>query len=220
MTRTDTSHSTADVARRLGVSIPTVQRWVDQGYLKAWKTVGGHRRIDDESLQQFMARNGVRDEVAAAHATPGAAGGDTGTHAGDGPSVLIVDDNPDDRDLLTAMVEAALPGARIDLATNGFEALMCIGRTRPQVVISDLLMPHMNGLEMLRHLGADTDPAARPRLIVAVSSETPLRLAHLGALPRGVRFLQKPVRPAELAATLHEGLAVADAPAPGAHAPR
>ena len=49
------SYSTADVARRLGVSVPTVQRWVDLGYLKAWKTVGGHRRIDAETADRFIA---------------------------------------------------------------------------------------------------------------------------------------------------------------------
>ena len=48
------SYSTAAVARRLGVSIPTVQRWVDQGYLKAWKTVGGHRRIAKQAVDEYL----------------------------------------------------------------------------------------------------------------------------------------------------------------------
>ena len=48
------SYSTAHLARRLGVSVPTVQRWVDLGHLKAWKTVGGHRRIDAESAENFI----------------------------------------------------------------------------------------------------------------------------------------------------------------------
>jgi len=82
------SFSTAHVARRLGVSVPTVQRWVDLGHLKAWKTVGGHRRIDAGSAEDFIRLQSAKLGVAAIG--PAAA-----------PFLaLVVDDNPDDRDLL------------------------------------------------------------------------------------------------------------------------
>ena len=45
------SYSTNEIARRLGVSPQTVQRWVDTGRLSAWKTPGGHRRIDAKSAE-------------------------------------------------------------------------------------------------------------------------------------------------------------------------
>lgn len=45
--------TTAEAARHLGVSIRTVQLWVDGGALEAWKTVGGHRRISLESLERL-----------------------------------------------------------------------------------------------------------------------------------------------------------------------
>lgn len=45
--------TTAEAARHLGVSIRTVQLWVDSGALEAWKTVGGHRRIPLESLERL-----------------------------------------------------------------------------------------------------------------------------------------------------------------------
>jgi excisionase family DNA binding protein len=117
------SYSTAEVARRLGVSVPTVQRWVDQGHLKAWKTVGGHRRLDAESADRFIAAQAQGE--AALQASQGARKPMT---------VLIVDDNPDDRDLMSALIEAAVPGARIGHADNGFEALVAIGQDRKSVV--------------------------------------------------------------------------------------
>jgi excisionase family DNA binding protein len=170
------SHSTAAVARRLGVSIPTVQRWVDQGVLKAWKTVGGHRRIDAASVERFIrSREGVDPLPAVAAAT----------------TVLIVEDNPDDRDLLAALVEFALPEAEITLAENGFDALLGVGRRMPDLLITDIVMPHMDGLAMLRHLA--TQCATRPRVVVAVSSCAPAQLAALGGLPADVGFCAKPV---------------------------
>ena len=57
------SYSTAHLARRLGVSVPTVQRWVDLGHVKAWKTVGGHRRIDAESAEDFIRVQATRPDV-------------------------------------------------------------------------------------------------------------------------------------------------------------
>jgi len=45
--------TTAEAARSLGVSLRTVQLWVDSGALQAWKTVGGHRRIPLESLERL-----------------------------------------------------------------------------------------------------------------------------------------------------------------------
>ena len=46
-------YSTREVARLLGVSLKTVQLWVDNGILDAWKTVGGHRRITFESVERL-----------------------------------------------------------------------------------------------------------------------------------------------------------------------
>ncbi|HJW10688.1 MAG TPA: response regulator [Albitalea sp.] len=184
------SYSTAYVAKRLGVSIPTVQRWVDSGHLKAWKTVGGHRRIEAESAEQFFA----------SHAMTSAAS------APDEPlSVIVVDDNPDDRDLLVVLVETALPGAAITVAENGFEALVAIGQKAPDVLITDIVMPNMNGFEMLRHLSTRGD--ARPRAIVAVSSRTPEQFAQLGDLPLDVKFIAKPIDQQQFLETVQAAVA-------------
>jgi excisionase family DNA binding protein len=180
---TPSSYSTADVAKRLGVSIPTVQRWVDLGHLKAWKTVGGHRRIEAESAERLFRAQGQP-----ASSTPPA------------PSVMVVDDNPDDRDLLSALLETALPGAQISTAENGFQALVAIGQSVPDVVVTDIVMPHMNGFEMLRQLS--TQCAVRPRVIIAVSSRTRAQFAELGELPPDVRFIPKPIDPADFVATV------------------
>ncbi len=205
-----TSYSTADVARRLGVSIPTVQRWVDSGHLLAWKTVGGHRRIDARSADAFIRAHGHAhddDDAAATAATAATATASSSAGAapvGQPPAVLVVDDNPDDRDVLVALVEMALPGAAIHVARNGFEALMALGRALPQLVVTDLSMPHMDGFEMIRHLAAKFDGAGP--LILAVSAVDPASLAGREPLPADVRFLPKPVEPDRFVALVRTAL--------------
>jgi len=171
------SFSTAHLARRLGVSVPTVQRWVDLGHLKAWKTVGGHRRIDAESAEAFI------------RAQTQQRGGET--EAAGAFSVLVVDDNAHDRDLLCALVEIAVPGARVVVAPNGFDALIAVGKAMPDLIVTDITMPHMDGVEMIRHLC--TQGAPRPPTIVAVSAHSPAHVHRLGGLPSGVALLSKPV---------------------------
>jgi len=192
------SYSTAELARRFGVTTPTVQRWVDLGYLKAWKTAGGHRRIEAESAERFLTEQGLAAVTTEAPPPP---------HPAGGLSVLIVDDNPDDRDVLAALVQLALPGSVVTVVENGFQALGAIGRAVPDVLVTDIEMPHMNGLEMVRHLCSEIPKA--PRVIFAVSSHEPRRIDELGGLPAGVALVAKPIDP--LAFTVRLQSAVRDA---------
>ena len=189
------SYSTAHLARRLGVSVPTVQRWVDLGHLKAWKTVGGHRRIDAESAENFIRvqtqqRGGEGLATAAEAVAPF--------------SVLVVDANSDDCDQLRALVDVAVPGARVICARNGFDALIEVGKAMPDLIVTDITMPHMDGVEMIRHLSTQGD--ARPPAIVAVSSHTPAHIEKLGGLPASVTLLAKPVEPAKFVETVNLAL--------------
>ena len=185
------SFSTAHLARRLGVSVPTVQRWVDLGHLKAWKTVGGHRRIDADSAEGFIrAQTQQRGGAAAEPVVPF--------------SVLVVDDNADDRDVLCALVEMAVPGARVIVAANGFDALIEVGKAMPDLIVTDITMPHMDGVEMIRHLALRGD--ARSPAIVAVSAHSAAHVDGLGGLPPGVTLLSKPVEPARFVETVNAAL--------------
>jgi excisionase family DNA binding protein len=46
--------STSQVARQLGVSLGTVRRWADMGYLRAYRTPGGQRRFSPDQLDEFI----------------------------------------------------------------------------------------------------------------------------------------------------------------------
>ncbi len=203
------SYSTVEIARRLGVSIQTVQRWVDAGHLKAWKTLGGHRRIDADSAERLLrheltvGRQSLTPTTAAAAAAAPLAGGIQPT------TVLIVDDNEDDREILQHLVCTALPTASVTVVASGFEALVCIGRQSPDVLITDIMMPNMNGFEMLRHLAHDC--AARPKIIWAVSNHTRDELLNLGELPDDVLFQAKPLDRERFCAMLRNAVSLESA---------
>ena len=170
------SYSTAQVAKLLGVSVPTVQTWVDNGDLKAWRTVGGHRRIDAASAESFMKAR----QRAAADIFP----------LSPQWKVVVVDDNPVDRELLVELVQSILPGCAVRTAENGYEGLITIGLFKPDVVITDIVMPEMDGFAMIQHLC--THAEFKPKIVIAASSLPPQRLAKKGTLPSGVPLLAKP----------------------------
>ncbi|WOB08610.1 response regulator [Piscinibacter gummiphilus] len=178
------SYSTIEIAKRLGISLQTVQRWVDSGRLKAWKTPGGHRRIDAHSAELLFK---AHEQTTGSGAAP-----DLGAAAEARPlQVVIVDDDAMDRELMSTLVQAALPHAQLRVAGNGFQGLVMIAKLAPDIVVTDVHMPHMDGFEMIRNVLADAQ--TRPKLMIAVSAKSPRELADFGQLPSEVLLLRKPL---------------------------
>ena len=48
--------STSQAAKALGVSLGTIRRWSDMGYLESYRTPGGQRRFSSEQIEHFLAR--------------------------------------------------------------------------------------------------------------------------------------------------------------------
>lgn len=184
------SCSTIDLAHRVGVSRQTVQRWVDAGLIASWRTPGGHRRLDMASVERFLQGLGT----ASAAATHGLLA------AGDGRPekfrVLVVDDVPLQREVTQMVVHHAVPDADVQVADDGLEALIAIGRFNPHLVVTDIVMPHMDGVQMIRLLARADMP--RPA-VIAVTGHTAAEVAARGPLPPGVPMLFKPYDPLQLA---------------------
>src|SRR5512138_312657 len=105
-------YTTREAAQRLGVSVTTVQLWVESGALTAWKTAGGHRRIPSEAVDAMLA--GQHAPAAAPHEATSA------------PSVLIVEDEPVQREMYRLKFgEWKLP-LSLRLAQDGFDGLVMV----------------------------------------------------------------------------------------------
>ncbi len=116
--------------------------------------------------------------------------------------VLVVDDEPLARERLSHLVEE-LPDVELaGVAAGGEEALLLAGRLKPEVVLLDIRMPGMDGLEAARHLARMPDPPA----VIFTTAFDQHALAAFDAQAAG--YLLKPVR----AEKLQEALARARQP--------
>ena len=79
--------------------------------------------------------------------------------------ILIVDDEPDVRFVLKMAFESA--GHQIVEAHHGVAALERVDSSRPDLVVTDVMMPVLDGLELVRRLRANPDTAAIPILLLS-----------------------------------------------------
>ena len=110
------------------------------------------------------------------------------------PVVLVVDDEPDVVDLVRYRLRGA--GMTVLVATDGLSALKAAREHRPDQVVLDLMLPHMNGEEVCRQLRADRDTEAIPVLMLTAKGEPTDRIAGLEA--GADDYLAKPFSPREL----------------------
>ncbi|HUE96290.1 MAG TPA: response regulator [Longimicrobiaceae bacterium] len=82
------------------------------------------------------------------------------------PSILIAEDNPDSRDALRTLLEAY--GFRVTEAENGEEAVRKALTIRPDLILMDIMMPIMDGLEATKRLRGTAEMAKVP--IVALTA--------------------------------------------------
>jgi PAS domain S-box-containing protein len=117
-----------------------------------------------------------------------------------GVNVLLVDDEPDARAVVARLLRDS--GASVVSAGSGAEALVLSERQRPDILISDIGMPEMDGYELLRRMRESNDPNAERIPAVALTafarSEDRTRALLAGFLVH----VSKPVQPSELVATV------------------
>ncbi|HVS86509.1 MAG TPA: response regulator [Gaiellaceae bacterium] len=118
-------------ARFLGVAQSTIRKWSDQGRVPAFYTPGGHRRYRRSDLETFLARSG-----------PG--------RTQSGPLVLLVDDDARVRELVRITLENE--GYAVREADSAEEGMAAIEERKPDLVLLDVMMPHVDGWEMLRRV--------------------------------------------------------------------
>lgn len=168
--------STRAAAARLGVALSTVQAWVETGVLPAWKTAGGHRRIPAEAVAAISQRQRAVLEKAPDRQRF---------------KVLVVEDDAVTRAMYARQfAEWNLPISLL-MAEDGFEGLLLIGRHSPDLIITDLAMPEMDGFRMIRRL--KTHAAAIRGAIIVVTGLSAEEIAEQGGLPAGIPVYSKPI---------------------------
>jgi DNA-binding response OmpR family regulator len=116
-------------------------------------------------------------------------------------SILIVEDDRSTCLFLTETLKAA--GFTVASAKNGVEALECLGTGSYDLMLLDVWMPEMNGLDVLAAMPKE---GARPRVVVMTADDTPETLLKV-VREQACRYISKPVEPAALVELLGEVLA-------------
>jgi excisionase family DNA binding protein len=184
--------TTSEAAELLGVSVGTVQLWVEGGVLQAWKTAGGHRRVMRDSVEALIRKIPSTVDGAPTLTPPK---GVTSDKSDPSPSrrltVLVVEDDVHLLRLYETKI-SAWPMKPLVIAVNSAVAgLVIMGRSSPDMLITDLHMPGMDGFEMLRVLSRI--PETRHTKMVAVSGLDRQAIEDRGGLPPDIELLPKPI---------------------------
>ena len=133
----------------------------------------------------------------------GAEHGTAATTVASGPRVLVVDDNADIRDYVTALLA---DDYRVETAPDGRSALEAIRRHPPDLVLSDVMMPHLDGFGLLAALREDPHTAALP--VIMLSARAGEEAAVEGLDAGADDYLTKPFGARELRARVRAVLAL------------
>ncbi len=173
----DKYYSTHKVAKMFGVTSTTVVNWVKRGRLRAHRTEGGHRRISSRSVVAYARAEGLP--------IPG------DVLDGGKLKVLVVDDDPDFCDMVRDYLEAA-EGLVVRVAISGFEAGYSVAKFRPDLILMDIMMPHMNGFEVHDRLKNDAATAHIPLIACTAYGDAQLESEIQSRSFDG--YIQKPLR--------------------------
>ena len=181
MNRRFTSQQIADLVQ---VSPSAVLRWIDQGLLPAFRTPGGHRRVLEPALLEFLR----------AHQLP------IPRQLTPELRVLVIDDEVRYLRSLEAVLRRTHDNVKVELTDSAVSGLLKVGLFRPNVVLLDYNMPGMDGLEVCKRLKAA--PETRDIAVVAVSGRASPELEASFKEAGACGFLAKPLsaaRPRSLA---------------------
>jgi excisionase family DNA binding protein len=162
-------------AEYLGVAQSTIRKWSDTGRLPAFYTPGGHRRFRRSDLDSFLANS-------------------RGVPSRGAPVILIVDDDARLREFVRVNLE--MDGYAVREAGNAAEGLAALEKEPPDLILLDVMMPEVDGWEMLRRVREKHGVAAIPVIMFSgkVDEDTAETATERGAQA----FIGKPFDPQQL----------------------
>jgi len=131
--------TTGDVARYCHTTVMQVNRWIKSGALKAFRNPGGQNRITRGEFQRFLEKNGmpVIEEYFG---------------NSKGKKILVADDDPTVVNAISYLLKAQSKEFKVEVSKDGYETLIKAGDFKPDLLILDIRMPKIDGLEVCRRL--------------------------------------------------------------------
>ena len=168
---------TTYAAKLLGLSVGTIQTLVEKNELQAWKTQGGHRRISMPSIREYQRKHNMMT----VQSTP----------IDNRLRVLLVEDDAVTREMLRGYFNRSSMPVDCTTMSSGLEALIDISSIKPDILITDLDMPGVDGFELLRTI--KLNPQFNRMITLVLSVLSPEEIESKGGLPDGSVFMAKPI---------------------------
>ncbi|HMI99576.1 MAG TPA: response regulator [Gaiellaceae bacterium] len=165
-------------AKYLGMAQSTIRKWSDDGRLRAFYTPGGHRRYRRVDLDQFLER-----------------GASTASRRTEGRRlILIVDDDARLREFVRVNLE--MEGYAVREASNADEGLQALDEEPPDLILLDVMMPQVDGWEMLRRVQERHGVGAIP--VIMFSGKVDEQSLKTATAKGAQGFVGKPFTPQQL----------------------
>ncbi|MBH23627.1 MAG: hypothetical protein CMH57_03990 [Myxococcales bacterium] len=129
--------TTFEVAKVCNANITSIKNWIEDGKIRAFRTPGGHYRIERAVLIDFLNRYGMPNPFTAR----------------DRKRVLIIGTNPGDVELVRRAVGR---DHEVEGTDDGMEAALMVGERRPDCVVVDILMDGFDGERFLKLIRKNT----------------------------------------------------------------
>lgn len=177
MTEENRPYTTGEVAAFCHVTINAVKKWIASGKLAAFRTPGGHYRINRQDFREFLDKYKleVRDELFPERA-----------------KILVVDDEKEVVEFVRGALESMDPSFLVETASNGYDALIKVGDFKPELLVLDIRMHKIDGFEVCRRIKGDKNTCHIKILAVtAYGQEDMDKILHCGAdncMPKPIRL--------------------------------
>jgi excisionase family DNA binding protein len=169
--------TTHDAAQFLRVNPVTVGKWIDRGFLKAYRTPGGHRRILGADLRRFLVEREMPVPAA--------------LDAGAALKLIVVDDEQPVLNAIRRTFKSFGRQVELTMTTSGVEALLLLAETKPDAMLIDVNMPQFDGFEVCRKVAAYL-PLAQVKVVLMSALPRP-EVRSMAFKAGAFAFLAKPV---------------------------
>jgi len=131
--------TTGDIARYCHTTVMQVNRWIKTGALRAFRNPGGQHRVTREEFRQFLERNGmpIIENFFKEKAMK---------------KILVADDDRSVVDAISYLLRSQSENFEVEVSRDGYETLIKAGDFKPDLLILDIRMPKIDGLEVCRRL--------------------------------------------------------------------
>ena len=149
-------YTTGEIANFCNVTINAVKKWIASGKLGAFRTPGGHYRVNRDDFRSFVGRFklDIKERIFPER-----------------KKVLIIDDERGVVEFIRGALESMGEGFEIEDASDGYDALIKVGDFKPELLVLDIRMPKIDGFEVCRRIKGDANTRGIKVLAVTAYGE-------------------------------------------------